>query len=259
MTKDDHDMRLFEDLGTATMEEIRKINDNMNEIDDQMVAPDPTSPEWNDYVMGHFEDDELIDGRPLAAGLRRVAELIMGPIVESGPTQVFPPQNDREPGRATVVWKIRFENGNTFSDAADCWIGNTDDKYVAFSVATAATRSEARALRKALKIRSVAAEELTEKDTADIVRSTVTPKDTTKGDYDDSKRMTDKQSNFINVKCKQCDIDVIKLFKNELGISANGMVMVKQASSMIDKLNYYQQNPGDVPSKILGYNSDWRQ
>lgn len=252
--KDSYDTDLFEELGIATMEEDSEMQDQALES-----APDPTSPEWNDYVMGYFQEDELIDGRPLAAGLRRVAELVMGPIVESGPTQVFPPQSDNVPGRATVIWKIRFENGNTYSDVADCWEGNTDNKYVAFSVATAATRSEARALRKALKIRSVSAEELTEKDTSKIVRDTVQVKETTKGDYDDSKRMTDKQSNFIDIKCKQCDIDVVKLFKHELGVSANGMVMVKQASSMIDKLNYYQQNPGDVPSNIVGYDSDWRQ
>ena len=147
MQQDSNETRLFEELGIATMEEVNDMNDQVLES-----APDPTSPEWNDYVMGYFQEDELIDGRPLAAGLRRVAELIMGPIVESGPTQVFPPQNDRDPGRATVIWKIRFENGNTYSDVADCWEGNTDNKYVAFSVATAATRSEARALRKALKI-----------------------------------------------------------------------------------------------------------
>ena len=254
IAQDSHEPNLFEELGTATMEEINNMNDQIPES-----LPDPTSPEWNDYVMELFEKDELIDGRPMAAGLRRVAELVMGPIVESGPTQVFPPQNDRDPGRATVIWRIRFQNGNIYSDVADCWEGNTDDKYVAFSVATAATRSEARALRKALKIKSVSAEELTEKDTSKIVRETVPVKDTTKGDYDDSKRMTDRQSNFIDVKCKQCDIDVIELFKNELGISANGKVMIKQASSMIDRLNYYQQNPGEVPSKILSYKSDWRQ
>jgi hypothetical protein len=63
-----------------------------------------------------FEEDELIDGRPMAAGLRRVAELVMGPIVESGPTQVFPPQSDNVPGRATVIWKITSEYVLPFSN-----------------------------------------------------------------------------------------------------------------------------------------------
>ena len=38
-------------------------------------APHITSPEWNDYVISLFESNELIDGMPLSAGLRRVAEL----------------------------------------------------------------------------------------------------------------------------------------------------------------------------------------
>ena len=57
-------------------------------------SPDITSPEWNGYVMGMFTEKELYDGNPLVAGLRRVAELVIGPIVFSGPTQVFPPQRD---------------------------------------------------------------------------------------------------------------------------------------------------------------------
>jgi len=57
-----------------------------------------------------------------------------------------------------------------YSEVADSWEGNTDDMFCAFAVAIASTRAEARALRKALKIKGVAAEELTKKDTAKIVR-----------------------------------------------------------------------------------------
>ena len=28
-------------------------------------VPDFTSPEWNDYVMSHFRNDELVDNHPL--------------------------------------------------------------------------------------------------------------------------------------------------------------------------------------------------
>ena len=44
-------------------------------------APSMTSPEWNEYVLSLFEENELIDGNPLVAGLRRVAEVVLGPIV----------------------------------------------------------------------------------------------------------------------------------------------------------------------------------
>ena len=51
-------------------------------------TPQITSLEWNDYVMSLFEEDELIENRPLSAGLRRVSELVLGRIVSSGPVPV---------------------------------------------------------------------------------------------------------------------------------------------------------------------------
>ena len=114
-------------------------------------TPHPTSPEWNDYVMSLFADSELIEGNPLVHGLRRVSELVIGRVMYSGPTQVFPATRDDHHGRATVVFTVEFENGMRFSEVADCWEGNTDDMFCAYAVATASTRAEGRALRKALK------------------------------------------------------------------------------------------------------------
>ena len=70
-----------------------------------------------------------------------------------------------------------------------------------FNTATAATRAEGRALRKALRLKTVAAEEMTKKNTASIVRSiSQTKQVATEGEYDNSQRMTDPQANFIDVR-----------------------------------------------------------
>jgi hypothetical protein len=87
-------------------------------IDDNV--PSIVSPEWNDHVMSLFESNELIEGRPIVAGLRRVAEMMIGDITSSGPVQVFPPSDDKSIGRATVVWRVEFSNGTSFGDVADC-------------------------------------------------------------------------------------------------------------------------------------------
>lgn len=220
-------------------------------------SPSPTSPDWNDYVLGLFEKNELFDGRPKCAGLRRVAELVLGQVVSSKPTHVFPPSGGNEVGRATVVWEVIFSNGSVFSDVADSWEGNTDDAFCVFNTATAATRAEGRALRKALRLSTVAAEEMTSKDTASITRSISQTKTMaeTEGEYDDSSRMTDNQSNFIDIKCKQLNVDTTKLFK-EFKVSTSRKITKKQASAAIEQLNKYQQE--SVPDKVLGYNEDWR-
>ena len=222
--------------------------------------PSVTSIEWNDYVLSLFEENEMIEGRPIAAGLRRVSELVLGKIIESGPVQVFPPKDDNGIGRATVVWKVEFDDGTMFSDVADCWEGNTDDTYCAYAVATAATRAEGRALRKALRLRTVTAEEVTKKNTASIVRGISQTKgmNSSQGEYEDSSRMTDNQANFIDVKCKQLNVDGSKFFKEVFKISTSRKITKHQASNAIEKLNDFQRVSGDIPESILGYNEDWR-
>ena len=113
-------------------------------------APSMLSPEWHDYAMTLFEEDELMNGHPLVTGLRRVSELVLGPMSFSGPTWVKPTDRDDHHGRATVIFTIEFSSGLRCSEVADSWEGNTDDMFCAFAVAIASTRAEARALRKVL-------------------------------------------------------------------------------------------------------------
>lgn len=224
-----------------------------------MEGPTPTSPEWNDYVLGLFDVSELYEGRPLCAGLRRVAELLLGRIISSRPTQVFPPSSGDQIGRATVVWEVVFEDGSLFSDVADCWEGNTDDAFCVFNTATAATRAEGRALRKALRLKTVAAEEMTKKNTASIARSISQTKNiATEGEYDDSQRMTDPQANFIDVKCKQLNLNVAEFFKEIFDVNVKRNVNKGQASAAIQKLNDFQQDRSLIPDSITAYQSDWR-
>ena len=221
-------------------------------------VPHMLSSEWHDYAMSLFNEDELMDGHPLVAGLRRVSELVLGQIMYSGPTQVFPVTRDDHHGRATVVFTVRFANGSEYSEVADAWEGNTDDMFCAYAVAIASTRAEARALRKALKIKGVAAEELTKKDTAKIVRDISKQTNSTGGDYDDQGRMSDAQSNFIDIKCKQLNVDGGKLFKEVFNVDHNRKVSKKVASDIIDRLNEYQRDKSSIPSNITGYNEEWR-
>ena len=253
----DQDMDIFEGV-----EELQTVSNTNTSVKNILMdnAPSMLSPEWNDYAMSLFEEGELVDGKyPLVAGLRRVAELAIGPIMFSGPTQVFPVQRDDHHGRATVVFAVEFANGQRYAEVADSWEGNTDDMFCAFAVAIASTRAEARALRKVLKIKGVAAEELTKKDTAKIVRDLSKQNSSSGGDYNDSARMSDAQYNFIDVKCKQLNVDGGKLFKDVFKVDQNRKISKKVASDIIDVLNDYQKNKGKIPANLVGYNSEWRE
>ena len=72
---------VFEEENKEENEGVAVIEENNAEED----TPSMFSEEWNEYVMAHFKRNELIDGNPICAGLRRVAELLLGDIIESGP------------------------------------------------------------------------------------------------------------------------------------------------------------------------------
>lgn len=249
------DENLFE--GMSDVESVVDVDTSVKNVIAENV-PSMLSPEWHDYAMSLFHEAELIDGHPLVNGLRRVAELVLGPMRFSGPTQVFPVQRDDHHGRATVVFTIEFANGLKCAEVADSWEGNTDDTFCAYAVAIASTRAEARALRKVLKIRGVAAEELTKKDTAKIVRDISNAKPSSTGDYDDQSRMSEAQYNFIDIKCKQLNVDASKLMNNEFKVDPNKKVSKKVASDIIDRLNDYQRDKNSIPQDLLGYNAAWR-
>lgn len=225
-------------------------------------APSFSSPEWNDYVMSHFRSDELIDGNPITAGLRRVAELLLGDVIESGPVQVFPSEDGNGPGRATVVYRVVFDWMHTgmtraFSEVADVWHGNTDDLFCAHPVATASTRAEGRALRKALKIRVVAAEELAKKDIVEVVKRTVSV--STDGNYDPDDRISLQQISFIDNKCEKLNIDLLSFINiGENDYRSINDVTRDSAKKMIRVLNEYQNDTELISDGITGYQKDWR-
>lgn len=122
--------------------------------------PNPCDKEWTDYILGLLDPEKEMDNKnPKTDGLRRVAHQVYGPF--SVKTHVVDSPNINNGYRATVVVSIRFLNDLEYDGAADVYSGNTDKKFAVHAVATAETRAEGRALRRALKLTKVlAAEEL---------------------------------------------------------------------------------------------------
>lgn len=211
-------------------------------------VPDITDPAWNDYVLTHFVSEELIDGHPNVSGLRRVARKLLGKIISSNVQQVFPVNGDG-PGRATVVYEIRFIDSDgaiiSYSDVADVWDGNTDALFMSYAVATAATRAEGRALRKALHLRVCAAEELTKKNAAQaVVEESVI-------------RITQDQILHIDKKCSKFDIDAFAFINSgEKQYRSINDVTRETASKMIKKINEDGQK---LSESFKGYKAGWNK
>jgi hypothetical protein len=217
---------------------------------------DINHPKWHEYVLSLFTEDELDNGNPKVNGLRRVAQLLLGDIMYSGPINVYAPETSDSIGRATVVYKIEFAWRlgvkfaditfdrfslpiKTFVEVADVWSGNADRKYAIHTTSLASTRAEARALRKALNLRCVAAEEL--------VSSSI---DESPADFEP---MTANQQAVINAKCLSMGIDIEKLAKY-IGLVSPAHKWTKaDGNKLMSKINQLQTNlteDSQIPEEI---------
>jgi hypothetical protein len=201
-----------------------------SEIIEEPKVPKMYDPEWNDYVLRHFESNELDNGNPKVDGLRRVVRKLFGPIL-AGKAEVKDCPTLDNGQRATVEYTVKVLNQKIledyeepyileFTDAADAWHGNIpNEKFAIYPVAMATTRAEGRALRKAINFTVVTAEEVSDQPVEESAFNAM---------------ITESQINKLDVKCSQLDI---KLF---------------------EELSNYQRQAKKPPSDIKGYEPTWR-
>jgi len=80
-------------------------------------------------------------------------------LIESGPVDLlYVPAGGM--GVFQCIYEVKFEDGTTWRGAGDANKANTNEKFFAYPTAVAESRAEARALKKALGITMLAAEEI---------------------------------------------------------------------------------------------------
>lgn len=233
----------------------------------ESVSPEYGSLEWDDYVMSLFKEHELVEGNPTVVGLRRVAEKLLGPIVDSGPISVQATMPETTVGRATCTYAVTFYpwrvdseevaveggfNKRVFRAAADSFVGNTDGVFAVFPVAIAETRAEARALRRALLIKNVSHDELTKDSVSQFaIDNTMKQQKETSGEWDESQKISDAQISFLENKTNSLGIDLTK-FINSGVLQYASIKEIKRgtAASMIERINQYQTQQLPIPAEI---------
>lgn len=205
---------------------------------------------WNEYVLSLFTEDEKFEGLPKVDGLRRVAQLLLGEIIYSCPDQIFPVVGDG-PGRATVSYKIKFLKDGVvreFGEVSDAWAGNTDESYLVYATATASTRSEGRALRKALCLKTVCFEEMAS--SVDLSREDSATKEVP---------IQPEQIEFIDLKCRKNKINAMSFINSgEKQYATIQSVTKETAAKMIKALRDMESGKEPIPDNIKGYDTNWR-
>lgn len=254
-------------LVTAVLERVEEKSEKSQEVVDvkekevDNKRPAITSPEWQDFLMGEFRQEEMLDGYPTVYGLRRLVMSLLGQITFSAPVKLESLLTESSPGRAYCNYevRVRLRHGEelVFGAAAGAFSGNTDDVYSVFPEAIAEVRAEARALRKALNLKTVSADELTKKDTKEVVKKLAEKKAevVTTGQWQPSELISPIQQTFVEKKCRSLNINVEKFISSgDWKYNSIKDVTANDAEKMIDKLNDYQSNTSSstvVPTDLL--------
>lgn len=235
-------------------------DDSVSNENSDIYVPTIGSAEWEDYVVAHLLPTEFFEKNgklyPKAAGLRRITQLLIGDIIESGPIREYAPLEPTIMGRATIVYEIKVSwLGNlndirTFREAADAWIGNTPDVFAIHPVATASSRAEGRCLKKILQINLHTAEEMISNDDK--------PEDVEKfsdGEFKDDAPITGAQISNITRLCERYNINIPKFIEYVYSGHTSSLVGLtsSQGSNLCATLNKYQSKGKDrleIPEEI---------
>lgn len=230
------------------------VEDMAISADDQETQRGPThkctDPDWVDYILDQLADNELSYGHPTADGLRRVAELEFGQILVSD-TDILEVPKEALTGKCTAKHRLVFErhDGKGLLEVSAC-IDVVGKKLPApfnqHLVATACTRAEGKALRRALKIRVQTAEEMVTTEDPDEDVS--------------SEPINDQQVLAINQMCKRNDLNVVAVIK-ETCKAAKKLKDVKNVEGrfILTKLAEYQRNQSTITESLVGYDENWKE
>lgn len=248
------------DFNTAEFDDVESSLIGAADLDEPQApaAPDISSPQWSEYVLSKFEDSETDeDGNPFVHGLRRVSRLVLGKLLVSKSRVLQAPMylilkdiGGQGAIQAAVVEHtlvIRDEDGDSveFTDAADVYVGNVDPEFARYATATAATRAEARAYRKALQLAKVVAAE----------EKTIVP-------FEESSAnglISPTHINFIDVLCNRNGIDVMKLINSgKKQYDRIEDIAWADAEKMSEYLSNLAKDKSKIPAEIKGYKQGWR-
>jgi hypothetical protein len=246
----DDDASILESVSLTAAQMVEEESISSEEYEEKK----PTDPDWTDYVLSLLHPDELSpEGRPTCDGLRRVSETCLGDILRSEVNVVQGPcqSNDHT---AVVEFTLEYLCRRTgmavsFTASADVNDKNCDPRFAVFATATAETRAEGRALRKALRLRRV----LTAEEPSSLFSDS---------DLSNNGKSTPMQHSFIRTICERNDVNINAYLGASKSFKWDGHlenIPHKSAVVIIAHLNEWQRDRTKIDPKYKGYDSNWQK
>lgn len=202
------------------------------------------SDDWQDYVLSLLKPSEQLEGHPRCFGLRRIAQMLLGPIVSSkaSTVSVIPVGESRAVTinyEITIDWKLDrsiFLGGQdtglyrVFGGVADC-VEDIKTPYGKHPAASAETKAMSRALKQALCLNVLSAEEKVSgyDDKEESTRS-------------NSSKITEMMVKFIEAKVKSLKIDTAKMAADtKIDLTDLTNLTVEQGKVLFNYINDSQQ------------------
>ena len=238
---------------TTEFEEIVEnvVQDKTESVQNQKPPyPSDYDQEWSEFLLDQLADNELIHGAPTVDGLRRITERFFGEILHSR-TQVLEHPTSQNNQRCTLCHSIGIKKYRTgekivIDGCVDVLYHKTPYPFKDHLIATADTRAEGKALRRALKIRVVTAEELQNEDEQEILSS-------------GGELANDQQILAINQLCKRLNVSVATFVTSEHDTASTiNELKNLEARLLISKLSEFQRTPKDIPDSCVGYDENWK-
>jgi hypothetical protein len=202
-------------------------------------------------MMALLRPEEMFNGKPRAVGLRRISQIILGPIVK---TDVQIPKC--ELNHAVVIYSVTYSTMNgliTSTDAAESSDYNTSEFFMAFPVASTTTKASGRAFKSAIGLDVMTAEEMApeDKNPAQKVQESRRTEKVAGDDIVDKGPISEQQKRAITKLCKMQGLDLAKFINLGKGKYASlDDVPKKSAVGMMELLNRYNNEPTDIPESI---------
>lgn len=199
-------------------------------------VPQMYDPAWTDYVMSFFQEYELDNGSPKVDGLRRIATKFLGDF--SSITEVHQVPSVENAGRASVAVRLKFPNGIEIYGVADVYSGNTSREFAIHPLATAESRAEGRALRKALKLTKVLTAEEAKKPDTDEANGT-------------DSRIQTGMINSLRVMCSSVGVSLLKVAVSlGFNVPADEDLTQEQGLQIANELSKYKRKPESIPAEV---------